>query len=99
MTVTVKDLLTDPRHTQSALPCVALYLKHQNHDELLVPDNDTPLRVGDQLLICGHATAETHMRWTARNTHALNYICTGHDRPSGSLWRWLSARRNGTSNA
>lgn len=99
MTVTVKDLLTDPRNTQSALPCVALYLKHQNHDELLVPDNDTPLRVGDQLLICGHATAETHMRWTARNTHALNYICTGHDRPSGSLWRWLSARRNSRSSA
>jgi len=99
MTVTVKDLLTDPRDTRSALPCVALYLKHQNHDELLVPDDDTPLQTGDQLLICGNATAETHMRWTARNTHALNYICSGYDRPSGSLWRWLSTRRSSKSSA
>jgi hypothetical protein len=51
------------------------------------------LQVGDQLLICGDESAEKHMRWTARNAHALIYICTGYDRPSGSLWRWLSAYR------
>jgi len=92
MAVTVKNLLTDPRDTQSMLPCVALYLKHPNHDDRLLPDDDTPLQTGDQLLICGRVSAETHMRWTANNSHALNYICYGVDRPSGSLWRWLSAR-------
>ena len=93
-TVTVQDLLTDPRDITTALPCVTLYLRHQNHKELLLPEDKTPLQIGDQLLICGQASAETHMRWTAGNSHALSYICNGYDRPSGSLWRWLSARRS-----
>jgi len=93
-TVTVRDLLTDPREITASLPCVALYLRHQNHEELLLPEDETPLQIGDQLLICGQETAETHMRWTAGNSHALSYICHGYDRPSGSLWRWLSARRS-----
>ncbi len=98
-TVTVKDLLTDPREISRPLPCVALYLLHQDKQELLLPTDDIPLQIGDQLLICGHESAERHMRWTARNTHALNYICSGYDRPSGSLWRWLSARRNGQADS
>jgi voltage-gated potassium channel len=93
-TVTVKDLLTDPRDIATPLPCVALYLLHQNHQEQLLPADDIPLQIGDQLLICGQESAERHMRWSARNTHALSYICSGYDRPSGSLWRWLLARRN-----
>ncbi len=91
--VTVKDLLTDPRDSATPLPCVPLYLRHQDHQELLLPTDETPLQVGDQLLICGDESAEKHMRWTARNAHALIYICTGNDRPSGSLWGWLSAYR------
>jgi voltage-gated potassium channel len=97
MTVTLKDLLTDPRDITVPLPCVALYTKHQNNQELLLPADETPLQIGDQLLICGHPSAETHMRWTARNSHALKHICTGCDRPSGSLWRWLSVRRSDSS--
>jgi voltage-gated potassium channel len=93
-TVTVKDLLTDPRDISSPLPCIALYQRRQDHQEWLLPTDDMPLQIGDQLLICGHESAERHMRWSARNTHALSYICSGYDRPSGSLWRWLSARRN-----
>ena len=98
-TVTVKHLLTDPRDTATPLPCVLLYMKHGNYQERLLPADETPLQVGDQLLICGHPSAETHMRWTARNSHALNYICTGCDRPSGNLWRWLSARRSDSHTA
>ena len=37
MTVTVKDLLTDPRDISTALPCVPLFIKHQNNQELLLP--------------------------------------------------------------
>ena len=97
--MTVQDLLMDPRDTATPLPCVALYLKHRDHQELLLPENETPLQVGDQLLVCGQASAETHMRWTARNPYALRHICTGYDRPSGSLWRWLSARRSDGTDA
>ena len=97
-TVTVQNLLRDPRDPATPLPCVALYLKHHDNQERLLPEDDTPLQIGDQLLFCGQESAETHMRWTARNSHAINYICTGSDRPSGNLWRWLSARHIDESN-
>ena len=90
---TLGNLLTDPRDITVSLPCVALYLKHANNKEVLLPGNEIELQAGDQLLICGQTDAETHMRWSARNLHALNYICSSYDHPSGSLWRWLNARR------
>lgn len=92
--VTLRHLLTDPRNTSLTLPCVPLYLRRANQSELLLPEDDTELQTGDQLLVCGRRHADTHMRWTARNFHALNFICTGCDRPSGYVWRLFSG--NGT---
>jgi voltage-gated potassium channel len=97
--VLLSGLLTDPRDASTRLPCVPLYIQHLNQQELLMPEDDTPLQVGDQLLFCGQQTAETHMRWIVHNSHALNYICSGDDRPSGSIWRWLSGRRARKANA
>jgi len=95
-TATLENLTTDPRETTAQLPCVPLYIKHANNRESLLPEADTPLQSGDQLLFCGRKDAEKHMRWTAHNFNAINYICSGDDRPSGFLWRWLAERR-GTS--
>jgi Trk K+ transport system NAD-binding subunit len=91
--VTLGNLLTDPRDITTAMPCVALYLKHADNNEILLPGNETRLQAGDQLLFCGQADVETHMRWSTRNLHALSYICSGYDAPSGSLWRWLDAHK------
>ncbi|MGD8619002.1 MAG: NAD-binding protein [Gammaproteobacteria bacterium] len=91
--VTLRDLQTDPRDIDMRLPCVPLFLLRANNSELLLPEDDTLLQIGDRLLFCGRHQAERHLRWTAHNFHALNYICTGQDRPSGSVWRWLSRRR------
>jgi Trk K+ transport system NAD-binding subunit len=85
-------LCTDPRDLGDHLPCVPLLLKRQ-YDDFLVPANDIVLQPGDQLLFCGLKGAETHMRWTAYDFNALNFICTGVDRPSGLLWRHLSEHR------
>jgi Trk K+ transport system NAD-binding subunit len=95
LNITVKNLTTDPRGTGKGLPCILLYIKHRNNEELLLPDDDTPLQAGDQLLFCGQRHAETHMRWTAHNFNVLNFLCTGYDRPSGTIWRLLSEGRNG----
>jgi hypothetical protein len=78
---------------------VALYVKHADHSEQLLPENDLPLRVGDQLLFCGRPDAETHMRWSARNLHALSYVNCKYDLPSGSLWRRFHERRGREGNA
>lgn len=61
--------------------------------DVLLPENDKRLDIGDQLLICGQPDAETHMRWTAQNLHALIYISSGSDSPCGTLWRRLEARK------
>ena len=90
--VTLQHLATDPRDVSERLPAVPLYIKRANNDEILLPEDDTPLQAGDQLLYCGQVQAEQHMRWSVQNLHALNYICTGHDRPSGAVWRWFSER-------
>ncbi len=92
-TATLANLATDPREIAVQLPCVPLYIKHADNSETLLPEADTRLQPGDQLLFCGRRDAEKHMRWTAHNFHALSYICTGDDSPSGVLWRWLSERR------
>jgi voltage-gated potassium channel len=91
--VTLRNLLTDPRDADMQLPCVPLYLQRANHSEELLPEDDIALQIGDRLLFCGRHLAERHMRWTANNFHALNFICTGLDRPSGTVWRWLSRHR------
>jgi voltage-gated potassium channel len=91
--VTLGSLQTDPRDITTSLPCVALYLKDTDQNEELLPENDKRLDIGDQLLICGQPDAETHMRWTAQNLHALIYISSGSDSPCGTLWRRLEARK------
>jgi voltage-gated potassium channel len=93
---TLENLTTDPRETATQLPCIPLYIKHADNSETLLPEADTLLQLGDQLLFCGHEGAEKHMLWTAHNFHAMSYICSGDDAPSGTLWRWLAERRGAT---
>lgn len=93
--VRLGHLMTDPREVTEQLPCVPLYLKRANQDEKLVPDEAMALQPGDQLLFCGRRHAETHMRWTTHNYHALYYVCTGLDRPIGTLWRLFSGQSAG----
>ena len=97
-TVTVGNLTTDPRETTDQLPCVPLYIKHADNSEQLLPEADYQLQPGDHLLFCGRQGAEKHMLWSTHNFHAMNYICTGDNSPSGTLWRWL-AERHSTSAA
>jgi len=90
LVVRLSHLLRDPRDVDRQLPCVPLFLQRANHDEQLLPEDDTVLQAGDRLLFCGRTHAETHMRWTTHNFHALNFICTGQDRPIGTVWRLFS---------
>ncbi len=90
--VTIGMLCTDPRDLTAVLPCVPLYLQRAT-DDILLPGNDCVLQPGDRVLFCGRQGTTTHMHWTMHNFHALNFISTGEDRPSGTLWRWLAGRQ------
>jgi len=93
--VTLRHLITDPRDIATLLPCVPLYVRHANNTDNLLPEDGLTLQAGDTLLFCGRAGVETHMRWTAYSAQAIDYICTGQDRPSGIIWRWLTPHRDG----
>lgn len=88
--VRVGDLLTDPRDRSRPLAAIALLLDRDGKQTLL-PDPDTALKSEDRLLMCGSGDAETRMGWVLRNHNLLDYVRSGMDRPSGYVWRWISA--------
>jgi len=100
-TVHLSDLLSDPRERSRGLPCIALMLVRPGNRTLL-PDGETRLMKGDQLLFCGRYSAHPRMEWSLQNEIALSYIRTGGSKPQGAVWRRLYrhwSRRRGTGAA
>jgi len=87
--ICLRDICVHPQNHSEQLPCVPLLIKREN-EKLLLPDMEEELRAGDQILFCGHEEAMRHARHTVNDHQALDYIRTGIDRPSGTLWRWLT---------
>jgi voltage-gated potassium channel len=82
------DLLHDPRDRNHRLPAIAL-MRRRASDRTLLPAYGERLLDGDRLLFCGNAGAESRMRWTLQNSHALSYVVRGSSPPQGLVWRWL----------
>ncbi|WP_119154736.1 potassium channel family protein [Caldimonas tepidiphila] len=90
--VTLGLLLRNPRTRARPLAAVALLLRREGRS-IVLPDEELPLRPGDELLFCGLRHAEQRMCWALQNVDVLNYLATGAERPSGWVWRWLARRR------
>lgn len=88
--VRIGDLLADPRDRERTLEAIVLLLDRDG-DQTLLPDPDTELHPDDRILVCGRPGAEARMQWLVRNHNMLNYVRSGVDRPSGYVWRWISA--------
>ncbi len=88
--ITLRDIRRDPRNRETFLDWIPLMLK-RGFDEMLLPDMDTEIRRGDELLLCGRMEARRQMEWSAGNADVLAYILTGEEHPSSLLGRWLSA--------
>jgi len=86
---TIKDLLRDPWRRTRQLKAVVLLIQ-RGEEHLLLPDQDSPLLIGDRLLMCGNGVAFTRMSWTISHHNTLDYVKTGNDLPQSWLWRkWL----------
>jgi len=90
----LKQLYAHPRKRDETLPIFALLLK-RNHDEMLLPDGDTPLKAGDQILLCGKHGISNQMEWVLKNSNVFHYIRTGDVLPQGWLWRKLMSSKQG----
>jgi hypothetical protein len=86
--VSLEDLLADPRARSRSLKTIPLLLLRQT-ERILLPDKSVILRKDDRILFAGSITAKNSMEWTLQNEHALTYILTGESRPQGWIWRWL----------
>lgn len=93
--VTLAPLLRDPADRDQGLHCAALALRRDDVD-ILLPDDDTPLMVGDQILFVGTTKARAEQELTARNRNVLHYLMTGREE-AGWLWRLLT--RQGSEQA
>jgi Trk K+ transport system NAD-binding subunit len=88
-TVRLGDLMRDPSNRQDTLACIPLLLK-RGREEVLVPDNDTPLHDGDRILFCGEAHTRRQQALGLHDYNMLDYLLTGNEAPGGLVWRRLA---------
>lgn len=92
---TLAALLADPTERSQRLPCLPLVLRRDESDVVL-PQADLELAVGDQLLFVGTQRARVEQELAARNRNVLDYVQTGEE-ASGWLWRRLIAKPSASS--
>lgn len=84
-------LLTDPVSFTHRLECVALLFQRDGKKQLM-PEDDTELKAGDQILFCGKREAKDGMHWTLQVMSSLNYVMTYENEPESYIWRKFSRR-------
>lgn len=90
--LTVADLLRHPddRSQPSGNAVLAL---NRGGDIAFDPDADTPLAVGDQLLLVSRARAYSILREVLFHDAAVEYAVTGRRVPATWIWRRLTGNR------
>ncbi len=91
--VHIDDLAHDPRYREKRLHVVPLMIERAGEDDILLPEMEEPVRLGDRILFAGLPEAERSMALLVHNFNALEYVVSGIERPSGVVWRWLDALR------
>ncbi|MGI9435228.1 MAG: potassium channel family protein, partial [Geminicoccaceae bacterium] len=86
--ITLGHLISDPSDRQARLACVPLVLKSKSSTKVLPPPS-TPVRQGDQILLCGTAHAHHLLDATINNEYTLRYLITGKDEPRSWVMTWL----------
>lgn len=87
MIVRLENLMQDPANRKNELELVPLLLV-RNEDTVLVPNKDTVVVHGDQILFCGTADAKSTLPYSLSNSKSFNYIMSGLEVPDSSIWRW-----------
>ncbi|MEE9303879.1 MAG: hypothetical protein V3U84_08835, partial [Thiotrichaceae bacterium] len=86
--VIISDLLLDPRNRERSLAALPLFLK-RGKGNVMLPEDDRVLQVGDRILMCGSENSEGLMQWTTKNANVLGYVLTGQTESSSYVLQWL----------
>lgn len=89
--VTLADLVRDPSDRNIQLQCLPLMIKH-NRNQTLLPEENTRVNLGDEILFCGRYSALKKMRHTINNYNTLGYTRTGIEAPSGTIWKLFASK-------
>jgi Trk K+ transport system NAD-binding subunit len=87
--IRLKDICSNPRNRSELLPCVPLLIKRDGAG-ILLPELEECLHPDDQILFCGRQESSYRIRYIVNDKQVLDYIQSGVDRPSGTVWRWLT---------
>lgn len=90
--VRVAYLSRDPRNREEELPAMVLLIQ-RGEDTIVLPDPDTRLEPGDQILLCGQHRAQFFINWITDNYNVLRYVRSGIEAPGGLVWRWINSAR------
>ncbi len=88
--VTIGDLTRSHIDRNEKLPLIVLLYSDET-GTFCMPDEDTALSPGDQLLFAGTEESHRRLKWNLMNETALHYIMTGDTLPQTLLGRWLKA--------
>ena len=87
-TVVIGDLLADPRDRDKSLSALPLFL-NRDKGNVMLPEDNRVLFIGDTILMCGSEYSENLMQWTTKNTSILSYILTGEVESNSYVLRWM----------
>ena len=89
--VHLKDLLRDPWKRREHLNCIALMME-RGDDRILLPEDESELRIGDRLLFCAGRNGFTRLQWNLQHDNVLSYARLGRVEKHGWLWTKLSRK-------
>lgn len=84
--IKIAHLIQDPGDREEKLRCVPLLLI-RDKQEILLPEDDFEIKIGDELLFCGSHLVKDNMHWTLNVMRSLNYVMSFKDEPESYVWR------------
>ncbi|PHS70823.1 MAG: potassium transporter [Cycloclasticus sp.] len=91
--VKLGDICRDPAIQTDFLNLVPLVHRRGKTIKVL-PPNDLVLMAEDELLVCMRSDQKVQFEANINNTHTLEYLLTGADRPKGHFFRWLEKKES-----
>ncbi len=97
-TLRLGDLLRDPGDRDETIGCVVLAIERDG-GILIAPDESSPAREGDEMLLCGTRRGHALLEATLNSPYTLDYLVTGDEPPRALVFRWLESRGRDASPA
>ena len=93
-TLTLAELLKDVRDSDHLLPIVPLYWRSADGLEVIEPEMESVLELGDKILFCAARGQKKRLERVLYHSHLLEYVIEGRDNSSSWLLNHLFSRNH-----